>query len=108
MGPLGLVYIAGRAVGKFSGARFAGWRLGLGTRVQRFLGFALQAQAGLAVGLTLAVNTRYPALAPVITTVVLSSVAVFEIIGPASTRFALVRAGETDAGRAAEPTTAEF
>ena len=31
--------------------------------------------AGLAVGLTLAVNTRYPGLAPIVSTVVLASVA---------------------------------
>lgn len=99
MGALGLVYILGRAVGKFAGARLAGWQLGLEPRVQRFLGFGLQAQAGLAVGLTLAVNSRFPQFAPVVATVVLSSVAVFEMIGPASTRFALVRAGEAGVAR---------
>jgi Kef-type K+ transport system membrane component KefB len=94
MGLLGMVYVVGRACGKFFGARLAAWYLGLETSVRRFLGFALQAQAGLAVGLTLAVNSRYPELAPVVSTVVLSSVAVFEMIGPASARFALVHAGE--------------
>jgi Kef-type K+ transport system membrane component KefB len=101
MGVLGLVYVLGRATGKFAGARLAAWRLGLDPNVRRFLGFALQAQAGLAVGLTLAVNGRYPQFAPVVSTVVLASVAVFEVIGPASTRYALTRAGE--AGLAAKP-----
>ena len=104
MGLLGVVYIVGRASGKFAGARFAAWRLGLEPSVRNFLGFALQAQAGLAVGLTLAVNSRYPQFAPVVTTIVLASVAVFEMIGPASTRFALVRAGE--AGLARQPAPA--
>jgi Kef-type K+ transport system membrane component KefB len=111
MGALGLVYIFGRATGKFAGARLAWWRLGLEPRVQRFLGFGLQAQAGLAVGLTLAVNSRYPQFASVVATVVLSSVAVFEVIGPASTRFALVRAGEAGVARTsgADPlSVAEF
>lgn len=99
MGALGVVYILGRAAGKFTGARIAAGRLGLELSVRRFLGFALQAQAGLAVGLTLAVNARYPQLAPVITTVVLASVALFEMVGPASTRFALVRAGEASSMR---------
>jgi Kef-type K+ transport system membrane component KefB len=94
MGALGVVYIVGRATGKFAGARFAATRLGLEPSVRRFLGFALQAQAGLAVGLTLAVNSRYPQFAPIVTTVVLASVAVFEVVGPASTRFALIRSGE--------------
>jgi Kef-type K+ transport system membrane component KefB len=97
MGVLGLVYVMGRAVGKFAGARLASWWLGLDPKIQSYLGFALQAQAGLAVGLTLAVNSRYPQFAPVVSTVVLASVAVFEMIGPASTRFALVQAEEAGA-----------
>ena len=110
MGALGVVYIVGRAAGKFTGARIAAARLGLDPSVRRFLGFALQAQAGLAVGLTLAVSGRYPQLAPVITTVVLASVAVFEMIGPASTRFALVRSGEAGAMKttAVNPISAEL
>ena len=99
MGALGLVYLIGRAAGKFAGARLAGWQLGLEPRVQKFLGFGLQAQAGLAVGLTLSVDSRYPQFAPVVSTVVLASVAVFEMLGPASTRFALVRSGEAGLGR---------
>ena len=77
MGVLGLVYVVGRAGGKFAGARLAARWLGLEPGVRNFLGFALQAQAGLAVGLTLAVNGRYPQMAPVISTVVLASVVVF-------------------------------
>lgn len=106
MGWLGLVYVVGRAGGKFAGARLAARRLGLDPNVRKYLGFALQAQAGLAVGLTLAVNVRYPQLAPTVTTIVLASVAVFEMIGPASTRFALVRAGE--AGAAQAPASGEL
>ena len=101
MGALGLVYIIGRASGKFAGAGIATWRLGLESKVRNFLGFALQAQAGLAIGLTLAVNSRYPQFAPVVTTVVLASAAVFEMVGPTSTRFALVRAGEAGRGKPA-------
>ena len=99
MGMLGVVYIVGRAGGKFVGAGIATWRLGLDSKVRNFLGFALQAQAGLAIGLTLAVNGRYPQFAPVVTTVVLASVAVFEMVGPMSARFALVRAGEAGLGK---------
>ncbi len=99
MGALGLVYIVGRASGKFAGAAIATRRLGLESKVQKYLGLALQAQAGLAVGLTLTVNSRYPQFAPIVTTVVLASAAVFEMVGPTSTRFALVRAGEAGLGK---------
>jgi hypothetical protein len=66
-------------------------------RVPNFLGFAPLAQAGLAVGFTLAVNVRYPEYARVVSTVVLPSGAIFEMVGPASTRSALEHAGEAGA-----------
>ena len=95
MGAIGLVYVFGRAIGKFVGAVAGARWLRLGPTVQRFLGFSLMAQAGLAVGLTIAINQRFETFAPIVSTVVLASVAIFEMVGPISTRFALVRAGET-------------
>ncbi len=105
MGLLGLVYVVGRAGGKFMGARLAARWLGLDANVQRFLGLALLAQAGLAIGLTLTVSARFPTLAPVVSTVVLASVAVYEMVGPVSTRYAISRAGES--GRAVRERTQE-
>jgi Kef-type K+ transport system membrane component KefB len=95
MGVLGVAYILARAVGKFAGARIGARWLGLDDNVRRYLGFALMAQAGLAVGLTLAVEARFEDLAPRVTTIVLAAVAFHEVIGPIAARFALVRAGET-------------
>lgn len=69
--------------------------------VRRNLGFAALSQAGLAIGLLLTVNRRFPELAPVVTTVVLAAVAVFELIGPIGARYALVRAGEAQSQPAA-------
>ena len=94
MGALGVVYVVGRAGGKFIGARAAAKWLGLEAKLQRYLGYALLAQAGLAIGLTLTVNSRFTDFAPVVSTVVLASVAIYEMIGPISTRFALARSGE--------------
>lgn len=62
------------------------------------MAFALQAQAGLAVDLTLAVNSRYPHFAPLVSSVV-ASVAVFEMVEPTSVGFALVWAGEAGLAR---------
>ena len=94
MGVIGVVYVGGRSIGKFAGAVIGARYLDLQLEVQRFLGFALLAQAGLAVGLTIAIGQRFEAFAPMVSTVVLASVAIFEVIGPISTRFALTRAGE--------------
>ena len=97
MGVVGLVYVAGRSLGKFAGAAAGARWLQLEPSVQRFLGFGLLAQAGLAVGLTLQIEGRYEAYAASVSTVVLASVAIFEMFGPISTRFALMGAGEAEA-----------
>jgi Kef-type K+ transport system membrane component KefB len=94
IGILGATYIICRSVGKFIGAQLGAWRLGFERNVQRLLGFGMLTQAGLAIGLTLAINRRFPDFSPTISAVVLSSIIVFEMIGPISTRFAIVRSGE--------------
>jgi Kef-type K+ transport system membrane component KefB len=97
MGVIGLVYVFGRSVGKFVGGVAGARWLQLEPAVQKFLGFGLLAQAGLAVGLTIAIEQRYETFSPIVSTVVLAAVAIFEMVGPISTRFALIRSGEAEA-----------
>ena len=99
MGATGLLYVGLRVLGKLVGARLGARWLGLQPAVRRFLGLALLAQAGLAVGLTLAINDRYAALAPQVSTVVLAAVVICEMVGPISARFALMRSGEAGKDR---------
>lgn len=94
MGLVGAYYLAARMAGKMAGARLGARYLGFEPVVHRWLGAGLLAQAGLAVGLTLAVGRRFPEHAVVVNTVVLAAVVVYEIIGPLGTRLALVRSGE--------------
>ena len=95
MGALGVLYLVARTAGKFLGAAWGARRLKLEPAVQRFLGFGLMAQAGLAIGIALAVDRRFEAYREVVTTVVLASVVIYEMIGPISTKFAIVRSGES-------------
>lgn len=95
IGLLGVVYVLGRFGGKFIGARIGARRAGLPEAVQRLLGFGLMSQAGLAIGLTLAINRRFPEFGPAVSTVVLSAVVVYEMIGPISARLAVERSGES-------------
>ena len=103
MGVLGTFYVFARATGKFLGARLGARWLGMDPVVQRLLGFGLMAQAGLAVGLTLTINRRFPDYAVVINTVVLSSVVIYEMVGPISAKLAILRSGEA---RPHDPETA--
>lgn len=97
LGVLGTVYVIGRASGKLVGARLGAVRSGATSEVRRFLGPAMLAQAGLAIGLIITTRERFPDLAPTITAVVLGAVTVFELIGPLATRMALTRSGEASA-----------
>jgi Kef-type K+ transport system membrane component KefB len=95
LGALGAVYVVGRTGGKLLGAMVASRRTAQEPVVRRYLGYAMLSQAGLAVGLLLTVNRRFPDVAPIVTTVVLAGVTIFELIGPLGARYALVRANET-------------
>ena len=102
LGLAGVVYLVGRALGKFLGARYGARRLGMAGSVQEYLGLTLLAQAGLAVGLTISAEHRFPDFAPAVTTIVLASVAIYEMFGPIMTRWALTRSGESRVHRPEE------
>lgn len=94
LGAIGAIYVAGRACGKFLGTRFAARSVGLPPELQRVIGFAMLSQAGLAIGLVLVTNERFPAIGPGVSTLVLASVAIFELVGPLGARYALASSGE--------------
>jgi Kef-type K+ transport system membrane component KefB len=94
LGVTGAVYVAGRIAAKFASTAVVTRALVLEPRIRRWMGFSMLAQAGLAIGLVMLVGRRFPELAPAVTAVVMSSVIVFELIGPVSVRLALTRSGE--------------
>jgi len=94
IGLLGLVYVIARTLGKLVGTA-CGARLGaFGRREQTYVGLTLLAQAGVAIGLAHTLVRQWPAGGPLMETVVLGSVVVFELVGPLAVRHGLVRAGE--------------
>jgi len=97
IGSLGLVYLLARFAGKFLGARLASRREGFAMPVQRWLGFGLMSHAGLAVGLTMLIHRRFPALGDSVGAIVLAAVVICEMVGPLSARLAIVRSGEAHA-----------
>ena len=95
LGVVGAVYVLCRAGGKLGGAWLGARQTQAPIAMRRLLGLSILAQAGLAVGLVLVTRQRFPELAPIVGTVVLGAIAVFEVIGPLSARFALDRSGES-------------
>ena len=99
IGVAGVLYVVARGSGKFLGAWLGSRRVGMDSRVQNYLGFGLLTQAGLAVGLVMTVSRQFPEYYGTISTVVLSAIVIYEIIGPIGTKFAIVRSGEAHVGR---------
>ena len=94
LGLAGGVYVAGRMAGKLAGSFLGAAVAGADKAVRLRLPTSMCAQAGLAIGLTLALRDSLPDLAPGITAIVLSAVIIFELIGPFGVRWSMIRAGE--------------
>ncbi len=96
LGILGLIYVVARLAGKVAGVKI-GAKFGHAPRtVSKYLGLGLLPQAGVAIGLVLIAksNPAFASFAPMMTNIILGTVAVNEIIGPPFTAYALRKAGE--------------
>lgn len=91
-----LAYFGARMLGKVAGATVGAGLAGAPPQVTRWLGPALMPQAGVAVGLALAVSHEpaFAASGELIVNVMLGSTVLNEIVGPLAVRFSLERAGE--------------
>ncbi len=100
-GILIVLYFVARIAGKLLSADLALRAAEATERVRQNLGLALIPQAGVAVGLVLLIqdDARFADSADLFAAVVLSVVAINEIVGPVLTRFALNRAGEVGRDR---------
>ncbi len=99
IGALGVGYVLLRAAGKMAGAALGARIAGAEPAVRRWTGLALMPQAGVALGLALLAEQRFPELGETLLPLVIAATVVFELLGPAGTRFALSRVGETDQRR---------
>ncbi|MCK5147966.1 cation:proton antiporter [bacterium] len=97
---MGLLYLAARFAGKYSGAYTASILTSAPPLIRKYLGFCLFPQAGVAIGLVLFMQTS-PVLATMpdavnemlvlIVNVVLFSIFINELVGPSITRFGIKR-----------------
>lgn len=100
-GVLIAAYMTLRVVGRILGTRLGGRLSGADPGIYRWIGLALLPQAGVAIGMALVAGQQFPGIRDVILPVVLGSTAIFEVVGPVITRWALRRVGD-----APEPGTA--
>ena len=89
---VGIVYIFSRSLGKYFGARFSCQLTNCEKPITDNLGITLLPQAGVALGMAMTAMTL-PGGA-LVRNVILFSVLIYELVGPALTKKALMRAGE--------------
>ena len=93
------IYILMRCVGKWGGAYVSSKVTKSEPTVQKYLGFTLFPQAGVAIGLATTANQTFIKLgfeneASLVLAVVLTATIVYELVGPMVTKIALTKAGE--------------
>ncbi len=89
---IGVIYIASRSLGKYLGAYGSCRTTGCNESITKYLGITLLPQAGVALGMAL--TAQQLSDGEVVRNVVLFSVLVYELVGPALTKRALIAAGE--------------
>ena len=92
---IGLVYIVARSAGKYFGAFGSCTLTHCGPNITKYLGITLLPQAGVALGMAL--TAQQLSDGEVVRNVVLFSVLIYELVGPALTKRALLAAGEITA-----------
>jgi DNA ligase D-like protein (predicted 3'-phosphoesterase) len=82
-------YIVLRTLGKILGSWIGGILAGLPALERRWLGFGMLPQAGVALGLALLVEERFPEIGVDVLPIVVVSTVFFELVGPVLTRMAV-------------------
>ena len=85
---IGVVYILSRSAGKYFGAGISARFMGCDQKTVKYLGITLLPQAGVALGMALKAQD------PIVTSITLFAVLIYELVGPFLTKIALTRAGD--------------
>ena len=94
VGVLGIGYIIARILGKVVGAGIGAKIVKAPENVTKYLGMSLLPIGGVSIGLVGIVSAELPSMGVKVSTVVLFSVLVFDILGPILTRRGIIKSGE--------------
>ena len=89
---VGIIYIAARSAGKYLGAFSSCKAVKCSEKITKYLGITLLPQAGVALGMAMTATALSDG--PLVRNVILFSVLVYELVGPALTKRSLTLAGE--------------
>jgi len=91
-----IIYCVARSIGKIAGCSLGGVLARAERKVTKYLGIALLNQAGVAVGLAFLASQELSlhGLGNIIITLMATTTAVFQLLSPLGTQFAIKKAGE--------------
>ena len=102
-GVIGVVYFIVRIGAKYIGAYLGCMAVKTSKSTRTYLGAALVPQAGVAIGLAyLSQRILPPDIGSLLMTIILSSSVLYELIGPACAKFALIKSGVISKEKLAE------
>ncbi|EJP6471006.1 cation:proton antiporter [Clostridium botulinum] len=98
IGILGICYLVFRMIGKVSGAYLGAAISKAPETVRKYIGYGLFSQIGVAVGLAIIVSREFKGtgLDTKVLTILLATTIITEIIGPLSTKTAIIKAKEAN------------
>ena len=95
---IGVVYLIFRSIGKYGGANASSRLAKCDDHIVKYLGITLLPQAGVALGMASMVKESIEFtgtnIATVVVSITLFAVLVYELVGPALTKMALLKAGD--------------
>ena len=91
---VGVVYILFRSLGKYVGAYASCKATGCDEKVTKYLGVTLLPQAGVALGMCVTASQLGHGDGAIVRNIILFSVLIYELVGPALTKIALTKAGD--------------
>ena len=90
---IGVVYILSRCLGKYCGSFISAKMTKCDDIIVKYLGITLFPQAGVALGMAMKAE-EFGDIGSTVSTITLFAVLVYEIVGPALTKTALLKAGD--------------
>ncbi|WP_432402764.1 hypothetical protein [Wukongibacter sp. M2B1] len=94
---VGVGYIVVRMIGKITGSYIGGRIANSPKTVQKYLGFTLIPQAGVAIGLAMVAETTLPPpFGTKVRTIILAAKVVYELIRPLMAKMAICKADEAN------------
>lgn len=91
---ISIIYIVARGLGKYFGTYLGAVALKSNENIRKYLGLGLLPQGGVSIGLLVIVSVSMASMYPLISTIIMLSVLIYETSGPIFAKIAISKAGE--------------